>query len=94
MDKYSGCQASRNHRIITHSNSLRKVIVSFTQQLIKRRNSMCYKHCAVAICCFMSSNRHSAPLQQVLRFVMLDDVEFNHEGKQTYWCKVNETAYK
>ena len=55
---------------------------------------MCYKHCAGAICCFMSSNRHSAPLQQVLRFVVLDDVEFNHEGKQTYWCKMNETAYK
>ena len=49
MDKYSGCHASRNDRIRTQTNSLRKVKNTFAQQLKKRRNSMCYKHCASAI---------------------------------------------
>ena len=62
MDKYSGCHASRNDRIRTQTNSLRKVKNTFAQQFKKRRNSMCYKHCASAIWFFMSSNRRNAPL--------------------------------
>ena len=49
MDKYSGCHASRNDRIRTQTNSLRKVKNTFALQFKKRRNSMCYKHCASAI---------------------------------------------
>ena len=61
MDKYSGCHASRNDRVRTQTNSLRK-IKNTVQQFKKRRNSMCYKRCASAICFFMSSNRRNAPL--------------------------------
>ena len=63
MNKYRGCQASRNDRIGTHSSSLRKVINTFSQQLKERRNPISYKHCASAIIMFfMSNNRHNAPL--------------------------------
>ena len=62
MDKYSGCHASRNDRVRTQTNSLRKIKNIFAQQFKKRRNSMCYKHCASDICFFMSSNRRNAPL--------------------------------
>ena len=62
MDKYNGCHACRNDRVRTQTNSLRKIKNTFGQQLKKRMNSMCYKHCASAICFFMSSIRRNAPL--------------------------------
>ena len=70
MDKYSGCHASRNDRIRTQTNSLRKIKITFAQQLKKRRNSMCYKQCASALYFFMSSNRRNAPLKLVFSFCM------------------------
>ena len=62
MDKYSGCHASRNDRVRTQTNSLRKIKNTFAQQFKKRRNSTCYKHCASAIWVFLLSNRRNAPL--------------------------------
>ena len=69
MYKHRECQASPNDRVRTQTNSLRKIKNTLGQQLKKRRNLTCYKHCASAIHFFMSSNRCNAPLLQVFWFL-------------------------
>ena len=41
-----------NDRIRTQTHSMRKIINTYAQQLKKRWNSMCYKHCASAMWVF------------------------------------------
>ena len=63
MDKYSGCHASRNDRIRTQTNSLRKVKNTFAQQLKKKEGIPCVTNIVLALYVFfMSSNRRNAPL--------------------------------
>ena len=61
-DKYSGCHASRNDRIRTQSNSLRKIKNTFAQPF-KKEGIPCVTNIVLALYgCFMSSNRRNAPL--------------------------------
>ena len=62
MDKYSGCHASRNDRVRTQTNSLRKIKTPFAQQL-KKEGIPCVTNIVLALYgFFMSSNRRNASL--------------------------------
>ena len=61
MDKYSGCHASRNDRIRTQTNSLRKIKNTVAQQF-KKEGISCVTNIVLALYVFMSSNRRNAPL--------------------------------
>ena len=62
MDKYSGCHASRNDRVRTQINLLRKIKNTFAPQFKKERIP-CVTNIVLALYgFFMSSNRRNAPL--------------------------------
>ena len=83
--KYRWCQPSRNDRIRTQTNSLRKIINTFAQQFKNERIPYV-------------TNIVLAPyvfLGVLISFFMLDDIELNHKKimNNTYWCKMNKIAY-